>query len=311
MENNTILKSYFKNLTNKDKNKETKNKILYKFKIMDNNPKMNNHRGKCYLININFLTKNNFSLPKANTKIKNKTEKLPLINSKDSITNLNNLNTISFSKTRKELNNERHNLTKNKLKTISLNFNLNHTNTNRYKNKKNLKSSISLTEPHERIKNENKKFNDIINRINERYFIKNSTVRYLNNLFFGENGRNGLKVVNLSKIKAKNQNDINFNIDNNKLKKNKIYEYKSYINKKLIHKRLNSFNEKMNDNYNDVYKLNKLTIDEKLKNFKELKIKKCKNLIDNALKDLIKAKEKNFIFIENFRKSCDFKYEDF
>ena len=67
----------------------------------------------------------------------------------------------------------------------------------------------------------------------------------------------------------------------------------------------------MNDNYNDVYKLNKLTIDEKLKNFKELKIKKCKNLIDNALKDLIKAKEKNFIFIENFRKSCDFKYEDF
>jgi len=305
MENYTVSKSYFKNIIKKDKNKnnEIKNKILYKFKIMDNNPKIHNHLRKNYFINLNTLTKNNFSLPK--TKINDDMKDLPLINSKD---NKINFNTITISKSRKELDNKEYNLIKNNdLKTITINSNLNHTKI--YKNKNNFKSSISLTEPFENLKNENKKYNDIINKINERYFIKNSTIRYLNNLFNVNNERNDLKVVNLSKIKK--QNEINFKKNNNNLNLNKIYEYKSYINKKPIHKKINSFTKKINENNNDKYKLNKSSLDEKLKHFQQLKIKNCKNLVDIALKDLMKTKEKNLVFIENFRKSCDFKFEDF
>lgn len=306
MENHTASKSYFKNIINRNSSKDIKNKILYKFNIMDNNPKSQNHNGKCYLINLNFLTKNNFSLPKQ--KVKKKDDKLPLITLNE---NKTNFNTLSFSKSNQELDNKKYKLTeKNESKTIPINFNINQN--KKYKNKKNYKRTISLTEPYEHLNYENKKYNDIINKINERYFVKNSTLKYLNKLFFGNNGRNDLKVVNLCKIKEKDkkQNEINYNKNDN-LKINSIYEYKSYLNKKPIYKKFNSFNEKMNDNTNEFNKINKSNLDEKIKSFQLLKIKKCKNLVDSALKDLMKTREKNLIFIENFRKSCDFKYEDF
>ena len=306
MENNTASKSYFKNIINRNSSKDIKNKIIYKFNIMDNNPKSQNHNGKCYLINLNFLTKNNFSLPKK--KVKKKDDKLPLITLNE---NKTNLNTLSFSKSNKELDNKNYKLTeKNESKTIPINFNIKQN--KRYKTKKNYKRAISLTEPYEHLNYENKKYNDIINKINERYFVKNSTLKYLNKLFFGNNGRNDLKVVNLCKIKEKDkkQNEINYNKNDN-LKLNSIYEYKSYLNKKPIYKKFNSFNENLNDNTNEFNKICKSNLDEKIKSFQLLKIKKCKNLVDSALKDLMKTREKNLIFIENFRKSCDFKYEDF
>ena len=308
MENNEASKIYFKNIICRNSSKDTKNKILYKFNIMDNNPKSQNHNGKCYLININFFTKNTFSLPKK--KIKNKDDKLPLITLRE---NKTNFNTLSCSKSRKELDNQKHKFTeKNESKTIPISFNINHNKTYN-KKKNNNKSTISLTEPFDHLSHENKKYNDIINKINERYFVKHSTIKYLNKLFFGNNRRNDLKVVNLCKIKEKDkeQNAINYNKNNN-LKVNSIYEHKSYLNKKPLYKKFNSFNERMNDNTNEANKISKSSdLDKKIKSFQQLKIKKCKNLVDSALKDLMKARKKNSMFIENFRKSCDFKYEDF
>lgn len=47
-----------------DKNDETKSKLLYKFKILNDSPKSNKYMGKCYLVNINSSLKKIFQLIK-------------------------------------------------------------------------------------------------------------------------------------------------------------------------------------------------------------------------------------------------------
>ena len=307
MENNSISKTYFENLNEKNNSVENKNKILYKFKILSKNPKYQNQIGKCYLINLNFTTKSSLS----QTKIKKRHEKLPLIKIKY---NQTKLNTITSSKSRESPNKEKNKLTSsNEYKTLPLSFNPSHTKT--YINLKNKKSSPSLTESstYSKTNKENKtKYNDIINKINEKYFVKNSTMKYLTTLFFGNNDIHDLKYVNLSSIKDKKQKYINVN-DNKNKQLNNVSKYNYKLNIKLPHKRYDSFNDKTIENYNEneMFKNRKYYINEKIKKFKNLKLKKCKELVDDALKDLIKTKEKNFIFIENFRKSCDFKFEEF
>ena len=247
----------------------------------------------------------NSSFPKN----KAKPEKLPIINIKE---NKPYLNTITSSKNFQTLNNYKINSPeKNESKTIPINLKLIHNQTKGYKKNNNYKSTTSLTESSVNLKNDNhNKYNDIIERINQKYFMKKATINYLTNLFFGNNEIHDLKVVNLSKIKDKKQNEINYNLKSN-IKYNSISKYNSYFRRKPFNRNLNSFNEKNYENINDIYKLRKLNGSEKLKNFQNMKIKQSKNLVDNALKDLIKAKEKNLIYIENFRKSCDFKFEDF
>ena len=302
MEKNKTSKSISAELNYRNK---THNKILYKFQIKNNNSNHHNYIGKCYLVNINFLSGKNTSFPKNKTK----PEKLPIINIKE---NKPNLNTITSSKNCKTLNNYKLKLSeKNESKTIPFNLKLIHNQTKGYQKNNNYKSTTSLTESSVNLKKDNhNKYNDIIERINQKYFMKKATINYLTNLFFGNNEIHDLKVVNLSKIKDKKQNEINYNLKSN-IKYNSISKYNSYFRRKPLNKKLNSFNEKNYENINDIYKLSKLNVSERLKNFKNLKIKQSKELVDNALKDLIKAKEKNLIYIENFRKSYDFKFEDF
>ena len=300
MEKKIDLKSNIEKF-NKNRNK---NKMFYKFKILDNNPKQHNHINQYYLINLNTSNKKFFSLPKNKLSKYNPT-KLPLIALNDNSNQ--NFKTITLSNSKKILDNQIYKYSdNNESKTIPINYKKS------YKNKINFKSTISLTESSNNNKKNNnmQKYNEIINRINQRYFAKNSTMKFLSNLF-NNNENHDLKVINLSKIKNKKPKEIDSNEKNN-FKLNKINQYNSYFDKIPTHKRLNSFNEKSCDNAKEIYKINsKSNLDEKLKTFKYLKLKKSKMLVDNALKDLLKEKEKNLVYIENFKKSCDFKFEDF
>ena len=306
MESFSVSKSYFEKLSENNNSPDNKNKILYKFKIMSKNPKYHNQIGKCYLININFTTKGNLS----QTKIRKKHEKLPLIKIRD---NPSNLNTFTATKTREPINKEKFKLTiNNEYKTIPLTFEPNNSQKRyNYKNQRNKNSSTSLTESSaysKKVNEKKTKYMDIMNKINERYFVKNSTMKFLTSLFFGSNDMHDLKYVNLSRIKDKKPQDININ--NKRYSSfNNTSKYNYKLNKRFQHKKRDSLNEKINEN--DFLKINRSNIKEKIKKFKNLKLKKCKELVDGALKDLIKTKEKNLIYIENFRKSCDFKFEDF
>ena len=133
---------------------------------------------------------------------------------------------------------------------------------------------------------------------------------YLTSLFYGNPEMHDLKVVNLSKIKGEKQNYNNY-MERNNLKLNNTSKNNSYFGKRTINKRFNYFNEKAFENSIDDYKVKKLNLDEKIKSFHNLKMKKCKMLVNSALKDIIKTKKDNLACIENFRKDCDFKYEDF
>ena len=304
MEKREVSKSFSIELNNK---KKTQNKILYKFHIRNNKSCHHNFMGKCYLVNIDFLNGKNLTLAKNKTKL----EKLPIINIKDNKPSLNT--NIILSKIRKTLPNKIESFyEKNEFKTIPINLKIIHDQTKAYQKKNNYKSTISLTESSgsSRINNNHNKYDDIIEKINQRYFMKKSSIKYLTKLFFGNNEIHDLKVVNLSKIKDKKQNEINDNLKN-KIKYNNKSKYNSYFRRKLFNKRINSFNENKDENMNYIYTLNKSNANKILKNYQNLKIKESKILVDNALKDLLKEKEKNLIYIENFRKSCDFKYEDF
>ena len=310
MEKNYVSKSK-SNLEELNQKNKIQNKILYKFPIKDNHSNHHNYIGKCYIVNIDFSSKKNLSLPKN----KSKQEKLPIINLKGIKPNLK---TMTLSKTRRIPDNQKYILSENnESKTIEINYNSipNLSKITKKKNNyKSHKSETSLTETSLNLKNETSrnKYNDILERINQRYFIKKSTIKYLTNLFFGDDGIHDLKYVNLSKIKDKKQmqKDFNYNLNKRIKYNNNISRYNSYFRKKPLNNKFNSFNEKNDENIKD-YKFTKSNIYEKVKKFQDLKIKQSKILVDNALKDLIKTKEKNLIYIENFRKSCDFKFEDF
>ena len=299
MEKNIDLKT---NTENFIKNK-FKNKILYKFKILDNNPKLYNHINRCYLINLNISNKKFFSLQKNKLKKYNPT-KLPLITLNDYSNQ--NFKTITLSNSKKILDNQIYKYSENnESNTIPINYD------KPYKNKINFKSTISLTETSSNKNNNNmKKYNEIIDKINQRYFAKNSTMKFLSNIF-NDKENHDLKMINLSKIKNKKPKEIDNNEKNN-IKINKVNKNSSYFDKMPMRKKLNSFNEKSCDNaIIDMHKINRSILEERLKKFKYLKLKKSKMMVDNAIKDLLKEKEKNLVYIENFRKSCDFKFEDF
>ena len=66
-----------------------------------------------------------------------------------------------------------------------------------------------------------------------------------------------------------------------------------------------------NEKSSDSYKLNKSNVNEKLKYFRDTKLRKAKNRVNHAYKDLLKNKQKNLLFFNNIRKTCDYKYDDF
>ena len=281
-----------------DKNDESKSKLLYKFKISDRSRKSNKYMGQYYLVNINSSLKKNFSVDK------NK-NKLPPIMIKESNNKL--FNSITFSdKKLKDSTNYKLNSDRDK-KFPMKNF-ISHSTKkfrNTGKNIFNYKSAVALTEG-----NSNGRkalYEEVIRKINERYFIKKSTVQYLTSLFFGSSEAHDLKYIHLSKIKGKRE------------KEKEIYNYKNLQMGKAINLLKNNLSgQKKSDIYDnnnekssDFYKLNKSNANEKLKYFRDTKLRKAKNRINHAYKDLLKNKQKNLLFFNNIRKTCDYKYDDF
>lgn len=281
-----------------DKNDETKSKLLYKFKILDDSPKSNKYMGQYYLVNINSSLKKNFSVDK------NK-NKLPPIMVKESNNKL--FNSITFSdKKLKDCTNYKLNSDRDK-KFPMKNF-ISHS-TKKFRNTGkhifNYKSSVALTEG-----NSNGRkalYEEVIRKINERYFIKKSTVQYLTSLFFGSSEAHDLKYIHLSKIKGKRE------------KGKEIYNYKylqmgkanNLLKNNLSGQKKSDIYDNSNEKSSDSYKLNKSNVNEKLKYFRDTKLRKAKNRVNHAYKDLLKNKQKNLLFFNNIRKTCDYKYDDF
>ena len=78
--------------------------------------------------------------------------------------------------------------------------------------------------------------------------------------------------------------------------------------KNNIYRKLNNTDEKSNEETINNYRLTKTELEKQLKNFHRLKIKNCKNRVGETFNDLIKLKSKNIF--ENFKKLCDFKFDD-
>jgi hypothetical protein len=313
---NLEINLHSKSLENiKDKNNlnMSKSKILYKFNIMNNIPVQNKYIGKCYLVRFHSLTNKDLSSPKTI----NKLDKLPLIKIKEHQENKPSLKAITFTDSRKVLKGYKYknNFTENnnESKTIPIqsyynNKTINISNSNRrnyYKNNTLTHSFKNINT----IKNRDY-YNKIINKINEKYFAKSTTLKYLNDLFFGTNESHNLKFVNLSRIKKEEKikdDSIPINV------RHLSYKLKT-INtntRQYPFNKTKKFTEKSCEKPGDKYKINKNNLDEQLKNFQNLKIKKCKILVDDVLKEIRKTKEKNNIYIENFRKSCNLMFEDF
>ena len=325
-----FLKKINKNENKKEKEKE--NKILTNFNLTNNSPSHHNTTGKCFLVNLKFISNNvTSSLPKAKTTIKNKTAKtsdiFPAINFNQNNLPLNTINPIhSMSLTKnkktkklKKFNTDTEN---NKYKTINLELNLNLTANNKNnsnnslinnKNKTNYSNNTSLSQSNYFLATK-KRINEIIEKINKRYFVQLTTINYLNDIFYGNKYNQDIKYVDLSKIKIRKNKDI-YDDENNNFKISNISRYKSNAKKiklnKGINKRINTFSERIRDNSNEIYNYNKINVNERIKKFRYLKMNKCKEMVNNALKDLIKTRENNLNYMENFKKSCDFKYEDF
>ena len=86
--------------------------------------------------------------------------------------------------------------------------------------------------------------------------------------------------------------------------KDNLVEY--YKNNR--YRKLNNTDEKSNEETINNYRFPKAELEKQLKNFHRLKIKNCKNIVGETLNDLIKLKSKNIF--ENFKKLCDFKFDD-
>ena len=299
------IKSPSNNSSEKKNNKmnksDKKSKLCYKFKIMDNNPKLSNYIGKYYLINLNPSLKKNFSVQKNKINLKN----LPQINLKKS----NNFsNSISISKSNKFFDNKKYKFSEDSESKIVPKIYVS-LSTKKYNNISNdkytHKNLVALTESNED-SNLNKKYSneEIMKKINERYFVRKSTMKYLSDLFYGEKDLHDLRMINLKKIKDKNQNEI-FNYKNKRLQDTyNIFKYNRDSNKKTRNNyKINSFYDKSKEKPNELYKLN-------YDDIRDLKIKKNKYLVDNAVNRLMKTRKKSDLYFENFRKTCDFKYED-
>ena len=269
----------------KDKDNETKSKFLYKFKILNDSPQSNKYMGKCYLVNINSSLRKNFSVDK------NK-NKLPPITIKERSNKV--LNTITLSEGKKIYRDRKFPL-KHFISYSTKRFEIAN------KNELNHQSLESLTESN--VYDKKAVYDEIMKKINERYFIKKSTVKYLTSLFFGSYENRDIKYVNLSKIKGRGEREIHSYQYNqigktNNLLKNKLVEYK----------KSGLYNNK--EKKNDFYYLNKSYVDKRLKYYRDSKIRKVKNSVNHAIKDVMENRQKNLLFFDNIRKSCDYKYDD-
>ena len=284
----------------KDKNNENKSKLVYKFKILNDCPQSNKYMGKCYLVNINSSLKKNYSVDKTKNK-------LPPIMIKESNNKLFNSINLSEDKKIKDLTHYELNSDRDK-KFPTKNF-ISHS-TKKFRNTEkhifNYKSSVALTESNTNNRKGKALYDEIIKKINERYFIKKSTVQYLTSLFFGSNEVPDLKYVHLSKLKGKKE------------KEREIYNYKyqkmektnNLLKNNLSDQKKSDTHDYNNEKSSDSYKFNKYYVNERLKYFRDTKMRKAKNRVNHALKDLMKNQQKNLLFFNNIRKSCDYKYDD-
>ena len=304
MEIHTPSNNKFKKSLNKINNTEEKEKLVYKFKIFDNNPKLHNYAGKYYLINLNNINKQ-ISLQKNGLKLKN----LPPIKIKDEI---KFTNTLEYSKERNILDNEKYNNTEdNRSKTVSKIFISLSPKKCRNQNNNTIghKSISTLTESFNfNFEKKKQYYENIIKKINDRYFVKKSTMKYLSTLFYDPYEARDIKYVNLSRIKDKKKIEINNYNDKQKRNKNNLFRINRNLHRKKININvINSVDEKYKDNYNDPYKLNKSNLVEKLKN---LKIKKSKELVNNAINDVLTTRRCNQLYFDKIRKDCDYNYNE-
>lgn len=277
----------------------TKTKFLYKFKILNDSPQANKYMGKCYLVNINSPLKKTFSVEK------NK-NKLPPIMIKE--TNNKLLNTISLSEDRKLKDSIHYQLNSDRGKRFPIQNNISSSVrrlNNTDKNMPNHNSSVTLTEA-QRIKDRKAAYEEILKKINERFFLKKATVQYLTSLFFGPYETRDIKYVNLSKIKDKKEKEKemhNYRYNQNE-KTNNLFK------NNLVCQRKHDLYDNSKEKQSGLYKLNKSYVDERLKYFRNSKIRKVKNRVNQAINDLMKNRKKNLYLFDSMRKSCDYKYDD-
>ena len=265
----------------------SKSKVLYKFKISDDISKKKLFMGQCFLIDLDFGSINNSS----------KTKSIPKLNKLPSIL-LDDKSKISDSLT----------LQRSQSQNKSLDFKLNPFKSSKKKpkplNSFDIYSSLNSDKNLYTIQPDTKNSfaNDaFLKRINDRYYPKFNKIKYFTRLF-EVNDKNDLKMIDLKKIKGNNKRKY-------LLKKDKENNYNFLYFRKNKNKQINT-EGKLNDKANSAYKLTKEALEKQLKNFYKLRINNCKNKVNETLNDLMKLKSKNSVFIENFKKSCDFKFDD-
>jgi len=275
---------------------ETKSKILYKFKISENSSNKNNFMGKCFLINLNSLPEKKIQKNRGMRKL----DKLPSILIKESSKRINTLS-LEKSKSQSKKNIIHPTLAiNNQISPQYLNTINNHSSYDQHKNIQNNINPITMP-------NDSKKNNipdSFVKRINELYYPKLSTIKYLTNLF-DDSEKNDLKKINLKKIKG-NKRRSSVYMKEDYLQSNFIHRYRQGIKNRKV----NSLDEKNNEVINNPYKLTKSQLENQLKKFHKLKIKMCKNKVNETINDLMKLKNKNKVYIEKFKKSCDFQFDD-
>lgn len=269
--------------------KANKSKILYKFKISDSTPNKKEFMGQCFLLDLNSGPEKYISPSKSIKQL----DKLPSIFLQEKNKLIDSL-TLQKSKSldrrinlRLGTNKIKKKPTLNQLNEISIYPRLN----------QNSGSNTLPTEP------KNKDASDsFLNRINRLYYPKLSTIRFLTNLF-DDSEKAELKMINLKRIKGKNNKQLLF-------KKAAINKYNMNSYEKNKNKNIKSFEGKFMFKSNNEMKLKILKLEKQLQNFHKLKINNCKNKVNETLNDLKKLKDKNLVFIEKFKKECDFKFDD-
>ena len=267
----------------------SKSKLLYKFKISDGTPKKKLFMGQCFLVDLNLEKEKNISQSKSI----NKLNKLPsiILSDKSKITD-------SLTLQRSKSQNKRHEF---KLNSIKVNKNKILKPLNSLDIYPPIKSNENLYTIQPETKN-NLINDSFLKRINDLYYPKFTKIRYFTRLF-EDNDKNDLKMIDLKKIKKPNNKiKYSFKKDNDNI--NNLLYYKKNKNKKI------NFDDKLNGKENIPYKLTKDELEKQLENFRKLKIKLCKNKVNETLNDLMRLRSKNSAFIENFKKSCDFKFDD-
>ena len=323
--------------SSKEKSENQKNRVLFKFNISEgkNGP---NHLRKSYFIKLNSLTKRIPSNSKNKTPAKTKNYFPPLINL-DKNNTISNLNKNKEKSKNKNISLKAHKRYKSKDEIIQSTImpyrKINSLNINEAY----IGNSIPYTEA-ESLNNNN------IIRINNNSI---KPKRFKKNIFdeiMEKSEKNELKCINLSKInrnkKLKNilidpinynnkkvYDDINFNpIKNDKNNKNeKIIlgsKYTNYnfskdsISKNIFYSKLNKFYREIydkkiiNDDINKNINLTKIDLHNlRLKKYHNQRIKQCKNLIDESLKEVLGVKKQSLKWINELKENYTDLYKGF